>query len=40
MSQTLRYFLTPDQIATLVQWLQEAKEEFEALDQERSGDPK
>jgi len=32
--------LTPDHIPTLIQWLQDAKEEFEALDQERSGDPK
>jgi hypothetical protein len=32
--------VTPDHVPTLIQWLQEAKEEFEALDQERSGDPK
>jgi hypothetical protein len=32
--------LGSDQIPTLIQWLQDAKEEFEALDQERSGDPK
>jgi hypothetical protein len=30
----------PDQIPTLIQWLQEAKEEFEALDQMRSAEPK
>ena len=28
--------LGPDQIPTLIQWLQEAKEEFEGLEQEQS----
>ena len=32
--------LAPDEIPTLIQLLQEAKEEFEMLDQERSGEPK
>jgi hypothetical protein len=32
--------LAPDEISTLIQWLQEAKEEFEMLNQERSREPK
>jgi hypothetical protein len=32
--------MAPDQIVGLIQWLQEAKGEFEAFDQERSGEPK
>jgi hypothetical protein len=28
--------LGPDQIPTLIQWLQEAKEQFEGLEQEQS----
>jgi hypothetical protein len=32
--------LGPYQLQTLILWLQEAKEEFEALEQKRSAEPK